>query len=236
MKKMNKLFVAFLLFGLTATGCSMFPGAGGARKRSNNQEDVSQRVENEYDAQAHDIYELYLANGGSMTYEEWLESIKGEKGDKGDKGAKGDKGDKGDQGEQGPQGEVGPQGEQGETGQNGQTPYIGANGNWWIGDQDTGIAAQAAFDENYPTPYIGENGHWWFGLNDTGIIAEALMAKLHALVKMVTGGLRESILAIKLLVSMAKLHILVPMETGGLVIKTQALKLKLLMVSMVSMD
>lgn len=174
MKKMNKLFVAFLLFGLTATGCSMFPGAGGARKRSNNQEDVSQRVENEYDAQAHDIYELYLANGGSMTYEEWLESIKGEKGDKGDKGAKGDKGDKGDQGEQGPQGEVGPQGEQGETGQNGQTPYIGANGNWWIGDQDTGIAAQAAFDENYPTPYIGENGHWWFGLNDTGIIAEGV--------------------------------------------------------------
>lgn len=174
MKKMNKLFVAFLLFGLTATGCSMFPGAGGAKKRSNNQEDVSQRVENEYDAQAHDIYELYLANGGSMTYEEWLESIKGEKGDKGDKGAKGDKGDKGDQGEQGPQGEVGPQGEQGETGQNGQTPYIGANGNWWIGDQDTGIAAQAAFDENYPTPYIGENGHWWFGLNDTGIIAEGV--------------------------------------------------------------
>ena len=48
---------------------------------------------------------------------------KGEKGDKGDKGDKGEKGDKGDKGD------------------NGITPHIGSNGNWWIGDTDTGVYA-----------------------------------------------------------------------------------------------
>ena len=38
----------------------------------------------------------------------------------------------------GPQGEIGLTGEKGEDG---LTPYIGDNGNWWIGDQDTGIRA-----------------------------------------------------------------------------------------------
>nr|MCR5490557.1 hypothetical protein [Bacilli bacterium] len=30
-----------------------------------------------------DVYQLYLDNGGTLTYEEWLSSIKGEKGDTG---------------------------------------------------------------------------------------------------------------------------------------------------------
>ena len=37
----------------------------------------------------------------------------------------------------------GPQGARGETGENGLTPFIGENGNWWIGDVDTGVAAAA---------------------------------------------------------------------------------------------
>lgn len=41
----------------------------------------------------------------------------------------------------GPQGPQGPQGEQGPAGPAGETPYIGDNGNWWIGDYDTGIFA-----------------------------------------------------------------------------------------------
>ena len=44
-------------------------------------------------------------------------------GDKGDRGEKGDKGDKGDKGA------------------DGLTPFIGENGNWWIGTTDTGVKA-----------------------------------------------------------------------------------------------
>lgn len=50
-------------------------------------------------------------------------NIRGEKGDKGDKGDKGEKG------------------ERGEKGDDGLTPYIGENGNWWIGDVDTNYKA-----------------------------------------------------------------------------------------------
>ncbi len=50
-------------------------------------------------------------------------------------------------------------------GKDGITPHIGENGNWWIGDKDTGIAATGA------TPFVGENGNWWIGDKDTGIAA-----------------------------------------------------------------
>lgn len=48
---------------------------------------------------------------------------------------------------EGPMGPQGPAGEQGTAGVDGQTPYIGANGNWWIGDIDTGVYAG---DKNVP--------------------------------------------------------------------------------------
>lgn len=38
-------------------------------------------------------------------------------------------------------GENGAAGPRGEPGENGETPYIGSNGNWWIGDIDTGETA-----------------------------------------------------------------------------------------------
>lgn len=81
------------------------------------------------------------------------QGAKGDKGDKGDTGAKGEKGDKGEMGFQGPQGMTGPQGlqgpqglkgdqgAQGPQGEPGATPYIGSNGNWWIGNTDTGVSA-----------------------------------------------------------------------------------------------
>ena len=89
-------------------------------------------------------------------------------------GIKGDKGDKGDPGE------------------DGDTPYIGDNGNWWIGGVDTGIKAEgsdgadgsdgsdgkdgqdgkdAEDGKDGLTPYIGSNGNWWIGTTDTGIKA-----------------------------------------------------------------
>ncbi len=77
--------------------------------------------------------------------EQGIQGEKGDKGDQGEQGIQGEKGDKGDQGEQGIQGEKGDKGDQGdkgEDGQDGQTPFIGENGNWWIGDIDTGIKAQ----------------------------------------------------------------------------------------------
>ena len=102
---------------------------------------------------------------------------KGETGAQGPQGEKGDKGDKGETGAQGPQGEKGDKGDKGETGADGQTPYIGQNGNWWIGDVDTQVPAtgsqgeQGKSGENGLTPYIGQNGNWWIGDEDTGVSA-----------------------------------------------------------------
>lgn len=62
-------------------------------------------------------------------------------------GEKGEKGDQGIQGIQGPQGEAGATGQQGPQGADGLTPYIGANGNWWIGDTDTGVFASGGSEE-----------------------------------------------------------------------------------------
>jgi len=71
-------------------------------------------------------------------------------------------------------------------------PYIGANGNWWIGDTDTGVKAEGVDGEDGKdgtngkdgvdgedgkdgvdglTPYIGSNGNWWIGDTDTGVKA-----------------------------------------------------------------
>lgn len=45
--------------------------------------DSSSVLGDEDDSKIRKIYDLYRANGGTLTYEEWLASIKGEKGDKG---------------------------------------------------------------------------------------------------------------------------------------------------------
>lgn len=81
--------------------------------------------------------EVELQNSGTAIQwryvgdEEWkdlvqLSELKGEKGDKGDPGEKGEKGDPGQQGDPG------------EKGADGVTPTIGENGNWYIGEEDTG--------------------------------------------------------------------------------------------------
>lgn len=61
-------------------------------------------------------------------------------------GLAGEKGDKGDKGDPGPKGDQGPKGD------SGNSPYIGTNGNWWIGDFDTGVQALfvPALQENVP--------------------------------------------------------------------------------------
>lgn len=53
-------------------------------------------------------------------------------------------------------------------GKDGTTPHIGGNGNWWLGDDDTGIAATG---DDGITPHIGGNGNWYIGDTDTGVKA-----------------------------------------------------------------
>lgn len=63
-------------------------------------------------------------------------------------------------------------------GADGITPHIGENGNWYIGDVDTGVKAEGQDGTNGTngtngiTPHIGENGHWYIGDTDTGISAQ----------------------------------------------------------------
>ena len=52
--------------------------------------------------------------------------------------------------------------------QNGDTPFIGDNGNWWVGNTDTGVKAAGV---DGITPQIGSNGNWWIGKTDTGVKA-----------------------------------------------------------------
>lgn len=110
------------------------------------------------------------AQGAPFTYdmftEEQLNSLKGKdgsKGEKGDIGPQGPKGDSGATGPQGPKGDTGAQGPKGEAftykdfteeqleslkGESGNSPHIGENGNWYIGDQDTGVSASGANNIN----------------------------------------------------------------------------------------
>lgn len=57
------------------------------------------------------------------------------------------------------------------SGTDGETPYIGENGNWWIGETDTGVNAEGDDGDDGDVPEIGENGNWWIGGLDTGITA-----------------------------------------------------------------
>ena len=83
-------------------------------------------------------------------------------------------------------GRDGETGQDGASGKDGNTPFIGENGNWWIGDTDTGVKAAGekgekgdtgekgetgAFGKDGNTPFIGENGNWWIGGTDTGVKA-----------------------------------------------------------------
>ena len=83
-------------------------------------------------------------------------------------------------------GRDGEAGQDGASSKDGNTPFIGENGNWWIGGTDTGIKAAGekgekgdtgekgetgASGKDGNTPFIGENGNWWIGGTDTGVKA-----------------------------------------------------------------
>lgn len=70
----------------------------------------------------------------------------------------GAKGNKGDTGAQGPQGETGATGATGAAGKDGITPIIGENGNWYLGDTDTGKPSRGATGAQGAQGPQGEKG------------------------------------------------------------------------------
>ncbi|MBE6588586.1 MAG: hypothetical protein E7643_00270 [Ruminococcaceae bacterium] len=50
----------------------------------------------------------------------------------------------------------------------GMTPYIGENGNWFLGDSDTGVSAKGDSHQIE----IGKDGHWWIDGKNTGVKAD----------------------------------------------------------------
>lgn len=122
-----------------------------------------------YGVGASEPYDIYIYDGVTRT---WINNgpLQGAKGDPGPKGDKGEPGEQGPKGDTGPIGKTGPQGEQGIQGQKGDpgkdgatgpagkdgiTPTIGANGNWYLGDEDTGKPSRG---ETGPTGPQGETG------------------------------------------------------------------------------
>ena len=63
------------------------------------------------------------------------------RGEKGDTGEQGPQGIQGEKGATGADGKNGSDGQDGEDGADGITPHIGENGNWYIGEVDTGVSA-----------------------------------------------------------------------------------------------
>lgn len=117
-----------------------------------------------------EVYEAYKANGGTLDYDTWLSSIKGEKGDTGDKGTDGQsiitgKGK--------PSNEVGNDGDS-YVDTKTWNYYIKSNGTWSLtgnikgnkgdtGDKgDTGLSAYEEYKKSHPE-YTGNEKQW---LND----------------------------------------------------------------------
>jgi hypothetical protein len=147
------------------------------------------------------IYESYKAAGGTLSYEDWLASIKGEKGDTGATGPKGDKGDPGADGTNGTNGTDGKDGTNGTNGVDGTAMltgsgaptdtlgkdgdsyvdiatwdyYVKASGAWTLKGNIKGAngvdGTNGTNGTDGLTPYIGTNGNWWIGTVDTGVYA-----------------------------------------------------------------
>ena len=81
-----------------------------------------------------DTYTITLTNGTTYTFTVT-------NGTNGTDGKDGANGKDGVDGKDGTNGTNGVDGKDGTDGEDGQTPYIGENGNWWIGDTDTGVKA-----------------------------------------------------------------------------------------------
>jgi hypothetical protein len=59
----------------------------------------------------------------------------------------------------------------GDHGEDGLSPFIGDNGNWYVGENDLGVSAVGKDGIDGITPHIGENGNWFIGDIDTLVLA-----------------------------------------------------------------
>ena len=84
-----------------------------------------------------DTYTITMTDGTTYTFT----VTNGTNGTDGKDGKDGTNGKDGVDGKDGTNGTNGVDGKDGANGEDGQTPYIGENGNWWIGDTDTGVKA-----------------------------------------------------------------------------------------------
>lgn len=152
---MNKcFFLVVISLALSLSGCNF---------KSSLINDNEQNVVNtdiNVESQKLKIFNLYKANGGELTYDEWLSTIKGNDGTSLFNGIKEPRNELGKNGDSYIDTETrdfysksddswikignikGETGEKGERGSNGDTPRIGENGTWWIGEVDTGVSSQ----------------------------------------------------------------------------------------------
>lgn len=168
MRRNKKFFAVLLLTASFSLGaCNLLPTA----RSKDNADDSSEVMMPE----AYQIYQLYLAQGGNMTYEQWLESVRGEPGEPGHSPvvtigndgcwyidgkttnieARGDQGEKGNQGEKGDKGD---QGEKGDTGKTAYEQYIEAHPDYnkteaeWLDDLLNGrLGTQIAHTVSFNT-------------------------------------------------------------------------------------
>ena len=131
MKKATKLIAGIALSAMLLTGCDILANR-----------DYGSKVQPGSDGNdVQDVYMMYRTAGGTLTYEQWLESIRGPQGIQGEQGP---------QGEQGIQGEKGDEGEQGNSFLNGYGKPSDSKGK----DGDTYL------DFGSLILYSKENGHW----------------------------------------------------------------------------
>ncbi|MBQ9735387.1 MAG: leucine-rich repeat protein [Clostridia bacterium] len=98
------------------------------------------------------IFTLVACDGGKDGVDgadgkDGINGVDGVDGADGKDGEDGKDGADGKDGEDGKDGADGEDGKDGADGADGKTPYIGANGNWWIGDVDTGVLADYSADD-----------------------------------------------------------------------------------------
>ncbi len=123
MKNKNRNLLALLLTASSAFALTACAGGDSSSPSSASSEDPSIAA----------VYQAYRDNGGTLSYEEWLASIKGEKGEKGDKG---DKGDPGKDGQDGTNGVNGADGSSILNGKEAPADTLGKDGDSYI-DTDT---------------------------------------------------------------------------------------------------
>ena len=157
-----------------AVGCTGESSSGGGTEWFTGTASPNEQIEADIgdfylDEDDFDIYR-YTADGWTL-----IGNIKGEDGATGPAGPSGENGEDGKDGADGAIGPAGPAGENGEDGKDGadgETPYIGDNGNWWIGTTDTGVKAEGqdgADGATGPAGPAGENGEDGKGIADIEI-------------------------------------------------------------------